>query len=81
MLSGCRDNGVGLAAPQVGVNMRLMVFNPAGERGEGEELVLANPRIISASRRRALGEEGCLSFAKLNSDELILANVQVGELL
>ena len=33
-----RDDGVGLAAPQVGVNVRLMVFNEAGERGKGDEV-------------------------------------------
>ncbi len=129
---------MGLAAPQVGVNVRLMVFNPEGNRGQvrvhrpdsmtrrtqallmqalpsalltqgaagssgclqcgfpgfplqggsnlqggslfknqGEELVLANPRIISSSRNQELGEEGCLSFLKLNSDQLIRADVEV----
>lgn len=34
----CRDDGVGLAAPQIGVNVRLMVFNEAGEKGKGEEV-------------------------------------------
>jgi hypothetical protein len=34
----CRDEGVGLAAPQVGVNVRLMVFNEAGEKGQGDEV-------------------------------------------
>ena len=34
----CRDDGVGLAAPQVGVNVRLMVFNEAGVKGKGEEV-------------------------------------------
>lgn len=33
-----RDDGVGLAAPQVGVNVRLMVFNEAGVKGKGEEV-------------------------------------------
>ncbi len=54
-----------------------MVFNPAGKPGKGEELVLANPRIIRASRRRELGEEGCLSFLKLGTTDLILADVEV----
>lgn len=57
-----RDDGVGLAAPQVGVNLRLMVFNAAGERGKGEEMVLANPRIVSSSKRSDTLEEGCLSL-------------------
>lgn len=29
---------------QVGVNVRMMVFNPEGEKGKGEEYVLINPR-------------------------------------
>ena len=37
----CRDDGVGLAAPQVGVNVRLMVFNEAGVKGEGEEVSIS----------------------------------------
>ena len=73
-----RDDGVGLAAPQVGVNVRLMVFNPAGRRGEGEELVLANPRIVSVSKGRDLAEEGCLSFHRLGTRDLIRADVEVG---
>ncbi|KZV23920.1 peptide deformylase 1B, chloroplastic [Dorcoceras hygrometricum] len=40
-----RTDGIGLSAPQVGINIQLMVFNTVGERGEGEEIVLVNPRI------------------------------------
>lgn len=72
-----RDEGVGLAAPQVGVNVRLMVFNPEGKRGEGEELVLCNPRIISSSKGLGWHEEGCLSFRRLQDDDLIKADVEV----
>ena len=68
---------MGLAAPQVGVNVRLMVFNPAGKRGEGEELVLVNPRIVSVSKGRELAEEGCLSFHRLGTRDLIRADVEV----
>ena len=75
------DDGVGLAAPQVGVNVRLMVFNPAGARGEGEELVLVNPRIVTTSKGRQLGEEGCLSFVRLGTSDLIRADVEVCMLL
>ena len=53
---------MGLAAPQVGVNVRLMVFNEAGERGKGEEMVLANPKIVSAGRQTWTEQEACLSF-------------------
>ena len=66
-----RTDGIGLSAPQVGVNVQLMVFNPAGERGEGEEIVLINPRVNKYSQKITLFEEGCLSFPK------IYGNVQV----
>jgi peptide deformylase len=59
---------VGLAAPQVGVNARLMVFNETGERGKGEEMVLANPEIVAWSKDTAPHEEGCLSFPDIFGD-------------
>ncbi len=57
-----RSKGVGLAAPQVGLPLRLFVFNPSGDpEKKEEEGVLVNPRIV---RRKGeeYGEEGCLSF-------------------
>jgi hypothetical protein len=36
---------VGLAAPQVGVNVRLMVFNETAVRGDPAETVLVNPEV------------------------------------
>lgn len=62
------EPGVGLAAPQVGVNVRLMVFNPEGEKGKGQEYILVNPRVVSSSKRQVLGEEGCLSFPRIFGD-------------
>jgi peptide deformylase len=58
---------VGLAAPQVGVNVRMMVYNPTGRRGD-EEFILVNPKILNASGRRETAEEGCLSFPKIFAD-------------
>ena len=49
-------NGVGLAAPQVGVMRRLFVI----DIGEGP-IVLINPEIIETSGEQE-GEEGCLSI-------------------
>jgi len=57
--------GVGLSAPQVGVNVRLMVFNEEGVPGRGKEYVLVNPEIVELSNNTEVGEEGCLSFPKL----------------
>lgn len=64
----CRTDGIGLSAPQVGINVRLMVFNPVGERGEGEEIVLVNPRVNKYSKKVVLFNEGCLSFPGIYAD-------------
>jgi peptide deformylase len=51
--------GQGLAAPQVGHDIRLAVVDVPTD---GRQLVLVNPRIVWASRERARGLEGCLSI-------------------
>lgn len=64
----CRTDGIGLSAPQVGINAQLMVFNPVGERGEGEEIVLVNPRVSKYSKKISVFNEGCLSFPRIYAD-------------
>lgn len=54
-----KSRGVGLAAPQVGWSVRLLVLNPGDDRAQDE--VMINP-VIKKKRGRVLGEEGCLSF-------------------
>ncbi|KAI0566427.1 Peptide deformylase [Gracilaria domingensis] len=57
------SKGVGLAAPQVGINKRLMVFNPEGEeRAFIQEVVLVNPEIVATSKKTDVEMEACLSF-------------------
>ena len=73
----CRDEGVGLAAPQVGVNVRMMVYNPEGEKGKGREWILVNPRLISSGKGTESMEEGCLSFQDASIDLYIRADVSV----
>ena len=51
-------DGVGLAAPQVGILKRLCVIDT---REEGEKVVLINPQIIESSGEQD-GSEGCLSL-------------------
>jgi peptide deformylase len=63
-----RTDGVGLAAPQVGVNVRLMVYNAEGRPDAGEEVVLCNPVLEEVSQKEDLFEEGCLSFPELYAD-------------
>lgn len=57
-------NGVGLAANQVDLPLRVFVANPAGERGDGEELVLINPE-LQMPKGSETSQEGCLSLPGL----------------
>jgi len=52
--------GVGLAAPQIGVSLRLCVIDLSVGRRGGKLLVLANPDFVSREGLQ-LEEEGCLS--------------------
>lgn len=56
--------GIGLAANQVDLPLRLFVSNLAGVRGEGEEMVFINP-VLSRPKGLAEREEGCLSLPGL----------------
>lgn len=59
--------GVGLAAPQIGLSLRVAVIDVKPE-GKSQKLVLINPEIVSAEGEQK-DEEGCLSipgvYAKL----------------
>ena len=55
--------GVGLAAPQVGVTVRLFVASPTFELDDFR--VLINPRIVSSAGTQD-GDEGCLSFPDIS---------------
>ena len=54
--------GIGLAAPQVGVNLQLLVIDLDLENPDAPPLVLINPEITSASAGLETYEEGCLSI-------------------
>jgi len=63
-----RSRGGGLAAPQGGLSLRLIVFNPSGEPDQPEqEFLLANPRLLAREGEEA-GEEGCLSLPGLYAE-------------
>lgn len=51
--------GVGLAAPQIGLNLRLFVMDC-----EGVKLIAANPEIIATEGEQS-SQEGCLSVGKV----------------
>ncbi len=52
-----KTDGVGLAAPQIGKNIRLAVIN-----SKDGSFCLINPKITKKSWARELGQEGCLSI-------------------
>ncbi len=56
------SNGVGLAAPQVGVTRRIIVADVSRENENPNPVKMANPKIVWSSEEKAFVEEGCLSF-------------------
>ena len=50
------ENGIGLAANQIGINKRVCIINVK------EPLVLINPKIVEKSKEQFVFPEGCLSF-------------------
>jgi peptide deformylase len=56
-------NGIGLAAPQIGVLQKVIVVAPDGKRGTA----LLNPKIIKMEGEQ-IGQEGCLSIPGLYGD-------------
>src|SRR3954471_16619669 len=61
------EKGVGLAAPQVGENIRLFVMNATGE--PADDRVYVNP-ILSDPAGEEEAEEGCLSLPEIRADIL-----------
>lgn len=57
------QNGVGLAAPQVGIPIRMFVCNVTGE--EGDDCICINPSFVELSGAE-VHEEGCLSLPQVN---------------
>lgn len=59
------NNGIGLAAPQVGVAARVFTIYTRNLQGVKEPFAVFNPRILATSDEEEYGEEGCLSFPNL----------------
>ena len=62
--TGWSAPGLGLAAPQIGANLRLATVDLSVGKDPSQKIVLANPTITETSGRISL-EEGCLSFPGL----------------
>ena len=70
------QRGSGLAAPQVGVGLRLVVVDLMANETP-DPLVLVNPEIVAASEDLATREEGCLSLPGQYADVARPARVRV----
>jgi peptide deformylase len=61
--------GVGLAAPQVGVSLRVLVAEFEGMKGVPPfRAALCNPVIVKSSERKVIAAEGCLSIPGKSGD-------------
>lgn len=70
------NDGVGLAAPQVGQNLRIFVIDVSSGDEPLKPMVFVNPKIIKKSGA-IKSNEGCLSFPKAYTDVRRYANVTV----
>ena len=59
------EDGVGIAAPQVGVSKRIFIASPNAK--PGEEMVFINLKILEASGEQ-VGLEGCLSLPGISGE-------------
>ena len=55
-------DGIGLAAPQIGLNIRIFVLDAGSRDEEKKPITMINPKIISLHENKVPYEEGCLSF-------------------
>lgn len=67
------EDGVGLAAPQIGLGVRLFVV----KADDGVERAFINPQIIETSTETSVYEEGCLSVPKNYEDVVRPARIVV----
>ena len=70
------QNGVGLAAPQIGQNLRVFVIDVSSNNEPLSPMVFINPKIIKKSVG-VIMEEGCLSFPEAYANVKRYKNVMV----
>jgi peptide deformylase len=70
------EQGIGLAAPQVGVSKRLTVIDLSVGKVPEDKLVLINPEIIFTDGK-LYEEEGCLSFPDIREKVVRFAKVRI----
>lgn len=68
--------GIGLAAPQIGLSQRLTVIDVSFKKNPEEKIVLINPEIIEREGEQ-YEEEGCLSLPDIRDKVKRAAKVKV----
>jgi peptide deformylase len=71
------NDGIGLAAPQVGVHKQLIVIDCEPDNPANPPLILINPTIKQVSRDICMAQEGCLSIPGVYMDVKRPAVVEV----
>lgn len=68
--------GVGLAANQVDLPLRMFVANPTGDKDSGQEYVMLNPE-VQRPKGSESADEGCLSLPGLHGDVIRPKSVRI----
>jgi len=68
------EDGIGLAAPQVGTSKAIIIIDISEDRNS--PLILINPEVVSGSNKK-MGQEGCLSVPGYYSDVARFTSVKV----
>jgi peptide deformylase len=68
--------GIGLAAPQIGVSKRLTVIDLSFQKKPEDKIVLINPEVIEIKGKQ-VEEEGCLSLPEIRDRVVRAAEVKV----
>jgi peptide deformylase len=70
-------DGIGLAAPQVGINKQIIVIDCEPDNPENKPLVLINPVIKRFGRSLCNAQEGCLSIPGVYLDVMRPEEIEV----
>ena len=62
------NSGIGLAAPQIGINEQILIYNSNADKNLKSYSILINPIIIKSVGEYFSEQEGCLSVPELNTD-------------
>ncbi len=68
--------GIGLAAPQIGISKRLTVIDISFQKDPKQKLVLINPEIVD-KKGKQVEDEGCLSLPEIRDRVVRAAEVKV----